>query len=183
MARDRSVLNQLAQNVQSCVVAEVAGRPDKRAEMVARVLRDRSPMEAIWMDLLLCSGVRVSEVIGLTRERVLSPRTALILGVKGSADRIVTLNYSPPFSDLSLADWWRWENASNRWTIYRMCKEYGIYEQVLGNRKLAVTHLGRHEFVSELERQGLTPEQIQKLIGHRSLKSTQWYLTHKPITK
>lgn len=181
MARDTSVLTRLAHNVQACVVDEGLDRPDGRSQLIARVAKERTRLESIMLDLLLCSGVRVSEVVGLTKERVLSPRTALILGVKGSADRIVTLNYSVGFDALSDADWWRWENQVNRWHLYRLCKEYGVYEQVLGNRKLAVTHLGRHEFVAELERQGLTPEQIQKLIGHRSQKSTQWYLTHKPV--
>ena len=175
-----SALTQDAQTATVCDVPELESRRLAAVQVVEKVARMRGHRDAIVLDLLLVSGCRVSEVCGIEPKDILSNTQVYVKGLKGSASRICTLGIMHDFLDFKYRLGFMWNRGLNRWYVYRMCKEFGVYEQILGNKKLAVTHAGRHELVAGLEKAGLRPEEIAELIGHRNVNSTKHYLRHRP---
>lgn len=177
-----SAVTRDAQIPNRCGIRESDIRRAAACEVIMKCAKEKGHRDAIVLDLLLCSGLRVSEVCGIRPEDILNEKTVFVRGLKGSRDRVVTLQVMTDFHYFRIRCPWRWELGLNRWYIYRLCKEYGIYEQILGNKKLAVTHSGRHELIVSLQDAGLAPEEIAQVIGHKSVKSTEHYLKHKPVT-
>ena len=175
-----SVLNRDALTPTLCSDSYPPMGGSSAAEVVAQVLRQRSPMDAIIVDLLMVSGCRVSEVCKIRREDLLDDRRVFVHGLKGSLNRVCVLVYSPSFAALTGGDWWSWENKLNRFYVYRMCREFGIYSQVMGNRRAAVSHYGRHALIARLGDQGWSEKEIADIIGHKTPRSTVWYLKHRP---
>lgn len=178
----KSAVTQDAQTATVCEVPELESRRAWASEVVERVARMRGHRDAIVLDLLLFSGCRVSEVCNIAPEDILSDNQVLIRGLKGSGNRICTLGIMTGFLDFKYRRSWMWSQGLNRWYVYRICKEYGVYETILGNKKLAVTHSGRHELIVGLQKAGLKPAEIAELIGHKNVESTKHYLRHRPET-
>ena len=150
----------------------------------AVAIRDRAILE-----LLYGSGLRVSEVAGLTLERVDLDRGRILVFGKGSKERDL------PLSDPSieaLADWLedgRPELAAepvealfvNRHggplgvrDIRRLVGRYG--GAVLVGRRVT-PHTLRHSFATHLLEGGADIRAVQELLGHASVATTQRY-TH-----
>lgn len=180
--RSKSVLAQDAQTPTACAVPELESRRAWASEVVEKVARMRGHRDAIVLDLLLFSGCRVSEVCNIAPEDILSNTQVLIHGLKGSGNRICTLGVMTDFLEFKFRKSWMWSQGLNRWYVYRICKEYGVYETILGNKNLAVTHSGRHELIIGLRKAGLEPAEIAELIGHKNVESTKHYLRHRPQT-
>ena len=176
-----SVLTRDAQYASPCEVPELESRRVWAGEVVEKVARMRGHRDAIALDLLLFSGCRVSEVCNIQPEDILSNNQVYIRGLKGSASRICTLGVMTDFLNFKYRQAWMWNQGLNRWYLYRICKEYGVYEEILGNKKLAVTHAGRHELIVGLQNAGLAPHEISELIGHKKVSSTEHYLKHRPV--
>ncbi len=156
---------------------------DERALAVA--LRDRAILE-----LLYGSGLRVSEVAGLTLDRVdLERGRVLVLG-KGDKEREL------PLSDPSREALRAWigvgrpvmapEAASNSLffnhrgaqvgprDVRRLVGRYG--DQTLAGRRVT-PHTLRHSFATHLLEGGADIRAVQELLGHASVATTQRY-TH-----
>ena len=177
----RLSLTRDAQTTTPCAVPEAATARAAAIEVVMRVSRMRGHRDAIIMDLLLFSGVRVSEACNILPEHILNEKQVYIHGLKGSADRICTLQVMTDFDVYKYRLSWQWNTGLNRWYVYRMCKEFGVYEQILGNKNLAVTHAGRHELIMSLQKAGLDSSQIAQVMGHKRVESTEHYLKHRPV--
>jgi site-specific recombinase XerD len=166
------------------VEAPDAEGPDERDRAVA--LRDRAVLE-----LLYGSGLRVSEVAGLSVESVdLERGRVLVLG-KGSKERELPL--SDPSRD-AVRDWIRhgrpclmtseaptgalFVNLRNTQLgvrdIRRLVGRYG--DATLTGRRVT-PHTLRHSFATHLLEGGADIRAVQELLGHASVATTQRY-TH-----
>jgi integrase/recombinase XerD len=149
------------------------------------VLRDRAILE-----LLYASGIRVTELVEMTRQNLyLDERFIRIFG-KGSKERLV------PIGD-SAADWIRryreelrmklsnrnsldhlFLNARGRkltrMAVYNMVKEYAL---LAGIEKNISPHTFRHTFATHLLEGGADLRAVQEMLGHSSIVATQIY-TH-----
>ena len=164
------------------VEAPEAG-PDSSDLDRAVVLRDRAILE-----LLYGSGLRVSEVTGLTRDRVDLGRGRVLVMGKGSKEREVPLSdlavaaierylaeardaLAPPDSD-DLLFFNRKRHPITprdvRAMIERLARESG--------RRLT-PHTFRHSFATHLLEGGADLRAVQELLGHASVATTQRY-TH-----
>ena len=150
----------------------------------ALALRDRAILE-----LMYGSGLRVSEVAGLTRERLDLDRGRVSVVGKGSKERDL------PISDPSAAalDAWLGQGRSelvavgveavfvNRHgatlgvrDIRRLVGRYG--DATLTGRRVT-PHTLRHSFATHLLEGGADIRVVQELLGHASVATTQRY-TH-----
>ncbi|MFU8890240.1 MAG: tyrosine recombinase [Anaerosomatales bacterium] len=148
-------------------------------------IRDRAVLEVLY-----ASGMRVSELTGLTTERLdLRSGLATVMG-KGSKERIIPIH---PFAIRRVRDYL--ERA--RPTLVRGSDPGTLFLSTRGNplspdavRRLMKTHLAtagaaaglsphslRHTFATHLLEGGADLRTVQELLGHVALSTTQIY-TH-----
>ena len=149
------------------------------------------------MELLYATGCRVSELVGLTLERVdLSAQYVLLLG-KGNKERIVPLGttccnaireyygirekliqkYNVPVHNFIFVN-----NRGGVLTDRSVRRILDKYITELAVNKKVSPHTIRHTFATHLLNEGADLREIQELLGHSSLKATQVY-THTNIEK
>ena len=160
--------------------------PSKDQRSREAELRDRAILE-----LLYSSGVRVSELVGLNLNRVdLDLEIVRVMG-KGRKERIVPVGTkaiealksyletrgimeeeSPLFVNL------RKGRLTDR-SVARLVKKYGRQSGIF--RKIS-PHSLRHTFATHLLDAGADLREIQEMLGHVSLSTTQRY-THLTVGK
>ena len=160
--------------------------PSKEDRSIEAGLRDRA-----FMELLYSSGIRVSELVGLNVNRVdLDLGIVKVLG-KGRKERIVPVgakavealkayleirgaleDESPLFINL------RGGRLTAR-SVARFVKKYGRNSGIF--RKIG-PHSLRHTFATHLLDAGADLREIQEMLGHVSLSTTQRY-THLSLDK
>ena len=160
--------------------------PSKDQRSREAELRDRAILE-----LLYSSGVRVSELVGLNLNRVdLDLGIVRVMG-KGRKERIVPVGAkaiealksyletrgimeeeSPLFVNL------RKGRLTDR-SVARLVKKYGRHSGIF--RKIS-PHSLRHTFATHLLDAGADLREIQEMLGHVSLSTTQRY-THLTVGK
>lgn len=145
-------------------------------------LRDRAMLE-----LLYASGLRVSEIVGLPRDRVdLGGRILRVTG-KGGRERLV------PFGQ-SAEEWLRRYianarpalnhrrsehlflsvrgGAMTRQRFWQLIEKYG---RVAGIRSRLTPHSLRHSFATHLLEHGADLRALQMMLGHADISTTQIY--------
>lgn len=137
--------------------------------------------------LLLGTGIRLSELVGLTRDRINLERSGRSIKVKGKGDkeRIIPLT-DEVVSALEQYLKGRPDVTSNHLFISRLGGElharsvYGLVKKYLkasGIRKeKAAVHSLRHTFGASMLKSGANLFVIQKLLGHQRLETTGRYL-------
>ena len=160
--------------------------PSRDKRMSETELRDRAILE-----LLYSSGIRVSELVGLNPDRVdLDLGIIKVMG-KGRKERIVPIgtkaiealksyakirgrmeDTSPLFLNL------RGGRLTDR-SVVRLVKKYGRQSGIF--RKIS-PHSLRHTFATHLLDAGADLREIQEMLGHASLSTTQRY-THLTVGK
>lgn len=148
-------------------------------------LRDRAIME-----MLFCSGLRVSELIALNRENFNLQKNEFTVEGKGNKRRVVFLSepaqkalylYLKKRQDPDPALFIRHHKTSKREdlrlsvrTVQRIVKKYAVSA---GITKSIHPHTLRHSFATDLLRNGADIRSVQALLGHSSISTTQVY-TH-----
>ncbi|MEX2421972.1 MAG: tyrosine recombinase [Actinomycetota bacterium] len=159
--------------------------PDLVGVELAVMLRDRAILE-----LLYGSGLRVSEVAGLTLDRIDLGRGRVLVMGKGAREREVPVG---DFARNALADWLgrgrdlmepvageealflnRRRRPIGPRDIRRLVGAYG--EAALSGRRVT-PHTLRHSFATHLLEGGADIRAVQELLGHASVATTQRY-TH-----
>jgi integrase/recombinase XerC len=160
-------------------------------QLIENIPVDRLPgkrMRAI-VELLYSTGIRVSELIGLTYEQVdLRGGFIRVLG-KGSKERVVPLGRHcqnalrdyidsvPAMQKTGVQTPLFLNSQGGRFTVrstQRTLRRYAI--EILGPAGAKVTpHTLRHSCATHLLSGGAGLREIQELLGHRSLVTTQKY--------
>lgn len=152
-------------------------------------LRDRAILE-----LLFCSGLRVSELVGLDKDHINLKRREFMVRGKGQKDR-------PIFISLDAAEWLqryldkRTDNARPLFIRYSGSKKVDLtgnfhrltarsvqrmvsrYALLAGITKHVSPHTLRHSFATDLLMNGADLRSVQALLGHSNVATTQIY-TH-----
>ncbi len=148
-------------------------------------LRDKAILET-----LFSTGLRVSELVGLDKEKVNLTRGEFSIVGKGGKTRIVFLS---PSAKKTIRDYLSKRDDSNKAlfinhslitrrnserlsprSIQRLIKKYSLQA---GITKKVTPHVLRHTFGTDLLRSGADLRAVQKLLGHSSITTTQIY-TH-----
>ena len=166
-----------------------AKRPKKlpsvlsRDEVVRLLAHVECPAHRILLMTIYATGLRISEAIHLRAEDIDSQRMIIhVHGGKGAKDRLVPLS---PVLLASLRDYWKlgrpqaWlfpgidpQKPVNRQTIGKACVRAG---QAADLKKHVTPHTLRHTCATHLLKGRADIRQIQKLLGHRRLSSTEVY--------
>jgi site-specific recombinase XerD len=146
------------------------------------------PRDQVWFTLMLRAGLRVGEVVTLTRQDVLAPATPdtparlRVLG-KGRKERTVYLSADayavlarwltmlPPAPDTPLCP----NRCDRAMTVNGLQERLRHFAAQAG---VSLTcHQLRHTFARQLVEHDLPVTTLSKLMGHASLSTTQVYLT------
>lgn len=170
--------------------------PDQLERLLAQPLlstpigiRDRAILE-----MLFSTGLRVSELVALDRDQVDTKRGEFSIIGKGRRTRVVFLSeraigyidtylvsrtdqYKPLFIHMNRDDAHDIEGESMRLTSRTIQR---IVEKYAKNAKLSVKitpHGLRHSFATDLLHNGAGLRDVQELLGHKNIATTQIY-TH-----
>ncbi|SFM85751.1 site-specific tyrosine recombinase XerD [Thermodesulforhabdus norvegica] len=164
-------------------VARLLAAPDNETPIG---LRDRAILE-----LLYATGIRVSELTGLTLERVKIDPGFLIVFGKGSKERVVPLG---EYAIEALNEYLsrgrpvliKGRNTSpvlfvnkngralTRLGVWKLIKKYA---RMAGINRDVTPHVLRHTFATHLLEHGVDLRSLQAMLGHATISSTQVY-TH-----
>lgn len=158
----------------------------------AEGFRDRTMLEVLY-----ATGMRVSELIGLTLERINLNMKYIIAFGKGSKERIVPLGsvaagflekyldevrpklmHEDRVTDIVFLAFGGHELTRQRfWQIIR------TYGREAGINKKLTPHILRHSFATHLLDNGADLRSVQELLGHSDISTTQIYthLTNKRL--
>lgn len=133
---------------------------------------------------MYASGLRIREATHLRNEDVDSARMVLrIQQGKGNKDRYTLLsprlleilrNYARAFRPTSWVFYGRARSAPL--TVESLQRTVRLYAARAGIEKPVTSHTMRHSFATHLLEAGTDLETIRRLMGHKSLRSTQIYL-------
>ena len=160
--------------------ADEAGK--RRAAAIAS--RDRAILE-----LMYGSGLRVSEVCGLSLDRMDLDRRRVVVFGKGSKERDLPLtDFAADAVEEYVGEWRGWFHPEGRRELFFNLRNRPIQprdvrsmveryrRKVLPDRRLS-PHTLRHSFATHLLEGGADIRSVQELLGHASLGTTQRY-TH-----
>jgi site-specific recombinase XerD len=150
------------------------------------------PLINLAVRTLYMTGFRISECLNLTMKTVdLESRVIHVIAGKGNKDRLVPISdklypYLKKYIDMdrpAIAT----DNFFATTKTGKLSPQYVNYMLAIATKKLGWTkkvscHILRHSFASRLVDQDVNLVQIQKLLGHSSLKVTSIY-THSNIDK
>lgn len=151
-------------------------------------------MNKLILELLYCSGMRLSELISLKESQVdLSKSVLKILG-KGNKERIIPLSSEMK----SIIEAYLGKKSSHFNNVHfdfllvneKGKKLYPKYVQLVVKKYLSLIttidkkspHILRHTFATHLMNSGAELNAVKELLGHSSLAATQIY-THNTIEK
>lgn len=171
----KAVLKPSAQITTVCAVNEQLY--DKVSTFMASIMIDSlcQPNELIVFELMLRYGCRVSECLNLCRADITNTGLCKIKGLKGSSDRVLQLIDTILLVNNSFFGNFPISYTTNRFRIYRLCKQFGINGIYGNNLKRSVTHFGRHRFVLDLINIGVDERNISQLIGHKNTNNIKYY--------
>lgn len=148
------------------------------------------------LELLYATGLRVSELVGLTLDNInLEMGVVRVIG-KGNKERIVPMgeyachwlrefiNYARPLllkgqtSDMLFPS--KINQSMTRQTFWHRIKHYAILAEI--NQSQLSPHVLRHAFATHLVNHGADLRVVQMLLGHSDLSTTQIY-THIAKTR
>jgi len=130
------------------------------------------------LELMLVGGARVSEVVNLDYGNVLNDGRILIFGLKGSDNRIIApgayLDFWIRFRKLrlSIPDYY------SRFYLHRILIASGVFIKLPNSKKKSVAHGIRYAYVYNLIQNGLSITDIQKALGHKSIRNTKLYINN-----
>ncbi len=139
------------------------------------------------VELLYATGLRVSELVGLTLRTVKADSQVLTIKGKGGRERLVPLNAS---AGVALKNWLKLRSESNsQWLFASPQADGHLTRQHFANelKSLAASvgiaaasispHVLRHAFASHLLAGGADLRAVQQMLGHADISTTQIY-TH-----
>ncbi|GAB4339462.1 MAG: site-specific tyrosine recombinase XerD [Candidatus Abyssubacteria bacterium] len=171
------VFKKLPEAMNSLEVEKLLAQPHPKSP---QGLRDRAMLE-----LMYSAGLRISEVIGLTRQDLLLDIGFIKCRGKGDRERLI------PIGDVAkdkLKDYLatRREYADDTLFLTRFGKPFsrqGCWKMIRGHiraahiRKRVTPHTLRHSFATHLLSGGANLRSIQEMLGHADIATTQIY-TH-----
>jgi site-specific recombinase XerD len=157
-----------------------------RDELWERHFPGKSERDRLLLALFAYAGLRRSELLGLDWDDVdLERRLLRVRKAKGGRQRVLPIHpaLAPLFIDYLALRARDPEPAlfvgvqGRRLSVTILSQTFRRYAQAAGvtERKRVTPHTLRHVFASELLRAGANLRQIQELLGHKHLDSTQRY--------
>jgi len=132
-------------------------------------------IDRIVIQLLISSGLRISEVLSISGQDVASDGSILIHGKKGSDVRYVSAMQFSQWLGANPVYFANQIRYRNRFFYYRLFKRLGISRIMSGNKNNSVTHLFRYAFVERIKNMSGNLEETAQIIGHKNPANTKRY--------
>lgn len=125
--------------------------------------------------ILLETGCRISEALSIRPEHITLVGKVLLLGKKGSNDRVVSISIARLFLLKSKMHNIAPFTGMNRFTARRHLLRLGITKLKKGRINESVTHIFRDEYVKDLRSVAMKESVRSDSIGHKIVKNTGYY--------
>ncbi len=132
----------------------------KKITTKAKELCNSGDRRGIWLGLMLCCGLRISEIQTV---KLSSGNTIKVTG-KGNKERLIP---APSWLLLAISKHY---HHGNQWKQTR-----SLIWLELKKIKMRKPHSLRHTYASQLIRSGFSLEEVQKLLGHSKIDTTLVY--------
>lgn len=130
------------------------------------------------IELMGYHGLRVSEALNITALDIKPGGRIMVKGLKKSASRLIhSPTYSELFEDIRV-NGKEIPEYYNRFYFYRLFRKLGFMTTFKKSQHVTVTHVLRYYFISEFLANGGTVNDLQNVLGHKSLESTQYYVNN-----
>jgi integrase/recombinase XerD len=159
--------------------AEVTALLDAAGSLPGR----RGPLAVALLELLYCSGLRASELVGLPRQALAVDQPLILVRGKGNKERLVPISGRARGAALALQD----PRKPSKWLFPSHGASGHLTRQslllVVKQAALAAgldparvsPHVLRHSFASHLLEGGADLRALQMLLGHADIATTQIY--------
>ena len=128
------------------------------------------------LELQFLYGLRISEILQISPMDIGDNGLIRITGLKGSFNRVVyAVKFKDFWSSMALSGW-NIPTSYNRFHFYRLYKKKGLYQTIGSNQNNSVTHLMRYNYLISLLRSNINIDEMQRIIGHKSINSTIHYV-------
>ena len=134
-----------------------------------------SAVECAVIELLMCHGLRISEVLRIKTYDIKSSGHIVIKGLKGSNDRLILPAMNLSFWMSSGSGMLPIQDTFSRFYFYRLFKRIGLYEKFEGHVNNSVTHSFRQKLLRGLKKDGVNSSLLSDFIGHVSKKTIKYY--------
>jgi integrase len=149
-----------------------------KIEGLQNALNDAKIKSRELYNLILClsnNGLRISEVLNLSPDKISPAGRFMIKGLKGSNDRIIN---DPSISDYLLIC--KKNNSYpfktfNRFFVYRYLKSFGVKFDSIHSSKHSITSSFRHKAIQDVNIITNKIETKSAYIGHKNTKTTEHY--------
>lgn len=138
------------------------------------------------IEILFCLGLRIGEVEAINIEDYSKEESSILIHGKGNKERLLFI--SSPIVCQKLNLWLRIRNEmnptdtalfinkyGNRLSIYSIENIFYKYREIAHINPLATPHYLRHSFATQLLNNGASIRDVQELLGHNSIVTTQIY--------
>lgn len=171
-----SVPNPPAQNATLLQLSNEERMAYEVLQWIARQGVNRFGMYSVGVDLMLSGGLRLSELLWATAFFVNELGQVRIQGTKGSSDKLVAPLYHRDYW-LARCGWVANPfNFVSRWSWYRFLRSQGVGFHEDGKVYCTITHAARKLQAHTLANAGVELESIADVMGHRSTRSTEYYM-------
>jgi len=181
--RTKSVSSPLAPIAELCEDWNEVIVPIDVSSLLSNSKSDLTSFDRAVLELQFLYGLRISEVLNITPSDISPQGLIKIRGLKGSESRIIYAVMFKAFWQLMRVNNWMIPKSYNRFYFYRLYKKKGIYEVFGNNSKKSVTHFLRYNYLLSLLQQNMKIEEIQLILGHKSIRSTIHYVENLKATK
>lgn len=181
--RTKSVSTPSAQTTTLCSPGQDTDKLLKELVTISDSLKIENRVVYRIFMLQMYSGCRISEILDICPGDISRLGKILIKGKKGSNDKWIDIPCDKEyFLKCRTYDIMPFEGIS-RFFVYREYKKRGIGIKVGKTGKKAVTHMFRHLMGKIQEDEGFDINSTKKALGHKSIKSTNYYRNEKNYTK
>lgn len=168
-----------AHSVELCSLCKEDERIINATRLLIGEKSDLGLIDKAVIEVLFLNGLRISEVLSVNSNDIMTNGLIRIKGLKGSSDRYVHTQFYSHFWINSVKKGFILNDVRSRYYYHRLFIAKGLYYKATKEEKRIVTHVYRHLYVRILKSNNISLNDLRSIIGHKSITSTLHYESKK----